>query len=86
MRFFLDIAQGCAGRLVEPVGRHPGLGNLVHVLGADLDFHRGTKRAEESGVQGLIAIGFWNGDVVFEFSGNWFVKRVQCAQGEVATG
>jgi len=56
----------------------------VHFLGADLHFHRRAKRAEQGGVQGLVAIRLGNGDVILELAWNGFVQRVQGAEREVA--
>ncbi len=57
---------GDAPFLVFPMGRNTGFGDPVHIPGPDLDLHPFPKRSDYSGVQGLIHIGFWNGDIVLK--------------------
>src|SRR5574344_325626 len=56
--------------LVLPVGRDPELGILVHLLGADLNFHRLAFGPQHHGMDGLVTVGFGVGDIVIEFARN----------------
>ena len=55
---------------VEPVRGDAKLGVFVHFAGADLYFDDAVFRADERGVQRLVAVGFGVGDVVVEFFGD----------------
>jgi len=72
-------------RLVEPVRGDAGLGNLVHVLGANLDLDRYTGRTEQYRVQGLVAVRFGNGDVVLELARQRFVQVMDDAEHPIAS-
>ena len=52
--------------LVGPVGGDPVFGDLVHLVGPDLDFQRPALRPNHGGVQGLVAVSLWHGDVVLK--------------------
>ena len=58
----LHVAAG----LVLPMRRDAGLGNSVHVLGSDLHLERHAVRAEQRGMQRLIAVRARDGDVILE--------------------
>ena len=64
--------------------RHTEFRKAVHVFGANLDFHRATFRADDDGMQGLVAIGLGIGDVVVEFLGNMQPGAVNQAEDRVA--
>ncbi len=82
----LKIGQLGVARLVEPVGRDAGLGELVHLLRADLHFDRHAERAEQRRVQRLVAVGLRDGDVVLELARDRLVQAVQGAHRPVARG
>ena len=50
-------------------GRH-----LLHFFSADLDLDRNAVHANQGGMQGLIAIGLEDGDVVFEAAYPGFIE------------
>ena len=97
-RFVLDVEQrlqpvragfarvGLGAAAVEPVGGHAAFGNLVHLLGAYLEFDADVGRADQRGVQGLVAVGFGVGDEVVELTRHGLVELVQVAQRGVAGG
>src|SRR5258706_1814233 len=80
---FVDLGVGA---LVQPVRSHAGVGDAVHRLRADLDFDRHAVRADQGGVQRLIAVDLGDRDVVLEFSGHGLVQAVQGAEREIAAG
>src|SRR6267378_4000385 len=80
---FVDLRVGA---LVQPVRSDAGVGDAVHGLRADLDFDRHAVRADQRGVQRLIAVDLRDRDVVLEFSGDRLVQAVQGAEREVAGG
>ena len=71
-------------RLIYPVCGDPGLGDTVHVLGTDLEFHRLAEGAEHGRMQGLVAVRLGDGDIVVEAAGDGFVEIVNDAEGAVA--
>ena len=73
-----------AGGLVEPVGGDTGLGDPLHVVGADLHLDRGAVGTEQDRVQGLVAIGLGNGDVVLELARYRFVQVVHLSEHAIA--
>ena len=52
-------------------GRH-----LLHFFSADLDLDRNAVHANQGGMQGLIAIGLGDGDVVFEAADPGFIEAM----------
>ena len=70
--------------LVHPVRRDSGLRDLVHFLGTDLDLDGRTERSEQRRVQGLVAVGLGDRDVVLEPLGHGFVQTVHQAENTVA--
>ena len=71
---------------VCPMAGHAHFGDGVHFARADLHFNRQAVRSVERGVQRFVAVGFGDGDVVFEFAWARLIQAVQCAQGGVASG
>jgi hypothetical protein len=80
----LDAAEGVAAGLVLPVRGDAGFGHAVHLLGADLHLDRHAVRAEQGGVQRLIAVDARDGDVVLEAPGHGLVDAVHQPQHAVA--
>ena len=58
-------STGFAVLFISPVRGNTHLRHLIHIFGTDLDLNRHAVRANHRGVQRLIAVRFWNGDVVF---------------------
>ena len=77
------MAWGGVAGFVQPMGGDAGLGDALHVLGADLYLDGATEGPEHHGVQRLIAIGLGDGDVILEASGHGLVQIVDDAQGAV---
>ena len=75
-----------AARLVQPVRRDAGLGDAMHVVGADLRLQRRAERAEQRRMQRLVAVGLRNRDVVLELAGDRLVEAVQHAERGIAGG
>ena len=65
------------------MGRNTVVGDVLHFLGADLDFNI-HMHAEQSGVQGLIAIGLGHGNVVLETARQRLVEAVYGAEDAIA--
>ena len=84
VRLALHVGQRNAFVLVHPVRSDAGFRNPMHLLGADLDLHRQAVRADQRGVQRLVAVRLRDCDVVLELSGNRLVKAVQGAERNVA--
>jgi hypothetical protein len=61
-------------------------GGAVHFLGADLELHRRAVRADQRGVQRLVAVQLADRDVILELARHGLVQRVQGAQRHVAVG
>ena len=83
---FLALARAVVVLLVEPVRGDAFLGHGVHGLGADLELHGGAERADERGVQRLVAVRFRDRDVVLEAAGHRLVELMQHAHRHVALG
>ena len=71
---------------ITPVGGNTEFVELVHVEGADLDFHTFVFRADDDSVQTFIAVAFWVGDIVVELARNRLPEAVDNAQGGVTLG
>ena len=56
---------------------------LVHIEGADLDFHAFVFRADDDGVQTFIAVAFRVGDIVVKLARNRLPEAVDNTQGGV---
>ena len=61
------------------MSRNPVLGNLVHLLGSDLEFNR-SFRAVYSRMDGLVAIGLPVGNIVLKTSRHRFPKFMDITQ------
>ena len=70
--------------LVQPVRSDPVVGHLFHFAGADLDLDGYAMHAEQRRMQGLVAVGLGNRDVVLEATGQWLVQVVYGAEHAVA--
>ena len=77
-------STGFAVLFISPVRRDPHFGHLVHILCTDLDFNRNAVRTDHRRVQRLIAVRFWNGDVVFYPSRTRFIEAVHLAEHAIA--
>ncbi len=66
------------------MGRDAFLGDLVHLLGANLDFERLHVGTDHRGVQRLVEIVARRGDPVFDAAGNGFPVVMDHAQSRVA--
>ena len=75
---------GVVAGLVVPVRGDAGLGDAVHVLGADLHFDRHAVRAEQRRVQRLVAVDARDRDVVLEAARHRLEHRVHDAERAVA--
>ena len=64
--------------------RHAALGDIMHVLGADLDFHPLLFRPDHRGVNGAIAVGLRGGDEILETLRHHLPAGVDDAQRVVA--
>jgi hypothetical protein len=73
-----------AGILVDPVGGHAVFGEPVLDLGAYLNFDGNALRADDGGVQRLVAVGLGQREIILELAGHRFEGGVQRADGEVA--
>ena len=69
---------------ISPVRRHPHFRHLVHVFGTNLYLNRDAVRADHRGVQRLIAVRLWNGNVVFDATRTRLVKAMHLAKHAVA--
>ena len=61
-------------------------GVVVHFLGADLELDDLLVWGDDSGVDGLVAVDFGGGDVIFDAVGHGGEEAVDDAEGEVAGG
>ena len=83
-RALLRRVRTTLAALVQPVRGDPGLGHAVHLARADLHFKGNAERAEHHGVQGLVAVGLGNRDVVLEPPGDGLVEIVNHPKRAVA--
>src|SRR5690606_1364867 len=60
--------------LVQEVGGDTVVSHLVHLAGADLNFDGYPVHPHQHRVQRLVAVGFGDGDVILELTGNRFVE------------
>ena len=65
---------------IGPVRGNTHLCHLVHVFGANLHLNRHAVRPDHRGVQRLIAVRFWNGDVIFHPPRTRLVEAVHLPQ------
>ena len=65
------------------MGRNPEFGHMVHLKRADLHFDRAMP-TDHRRVQGLVAVGFRQPDVVLEATGNRAEGVVNHREGAVA--
>ena len=79
MRTLLQIGQLTIFILVEPVRSDTGFRDTVHFFSADLEFNRRAIRADDSGVQRLVAIELGDGNVILELAWHGLEHGVQCA-------
>ena len=70
--------------LVAPVRGDAVFGDLIHLLGADLDFHAHIARPDHRGVDRAIAVGLRVGDVVFHLIGHAAPRLVDEAERAIA--
>ena len=61
-------------------------GDLVHLLGADLDLERDAVRTDDGGVERLVHVWLGRADIVLETTQNGTVKVVDDAEHVVAVG
>ncbi len=72
--------------LVAPMRRHPQLGILVHLVGADLHFERLAVRADYRRVEGPVPVALGPGDVIVELLGDRQPEVVDQPQHGIAVG
>ena len=82
----LTFSSTSLALFIAPVGRNARFGDLVHFLGADLDFDALAVRSDDGGVEGLVHVGFGRADVVFEFVSDGLPEGMHDAQGFIALG
>ncbi|MBA7690946.1 hypothetical protein ES703_99482 [subsurface metagenome] len=70
--------------LIAPVGRHPDLGGLIHLLGPYLNLHHFPGGAYHGGMDGLIAVQLGGGDEILETLLNGSIELVNNPQSGVA--
>ena len=73
-----------AARLVQPMGRDPVLGGLVHLVAANLDLDGHSARPHHRGVQALVAVRLGHRDVILEAPFDRQPQLVHQAQNFVA--
>ena len=69
---------------VQPVCGNALVGHVFHFPGSDLDLYGHPVHSHEHRMQGLVAVGLGNGDIVLELPWDGFVKTVNAAQYAVA--
>ena len=69
---------------VEPVRGDAEFGVFVHFAGTDLHFDDAVFRADERGVQGLVAVRFGVGDVIVKFGGDRLPQVINDGEDAVA--
>ena len=82
-----DLRGGAAFAAVlfiSPVRRDTHFRHLIHVFGTNLHLNRNAVRANHGGVQRLISVRFWNGDVIFDAPRTWLVQAMHLPQHAVA--
>ena len=84
MRLLLQLGERALVFLVQPVRGHAGLGDVVHLAGADLHLDRHAEGSDQRGVQALVTVGLGDGEVVLELARHRLVHRVQRAERQVA--
>ncbi|KFB70670.1 MAG: hypothetical protein AW09_004217 [Candidatus Accumulibacter phosphatis] len=85
-RFLLQIGTEVLAILVQPVRGNTFLRHVLHRFSANLHLERGAMRTNQRGVQGLVAIGLGNGNIVLELSRHRLEQPVQRTEGEVGGG
>ena len=72
--------------LVLPVGGNAVFGGIVHLLGANLHLKGNALPADHGGVEGLIAVGLGNADIVLEPAQHRLEQVVNAPQDVVTLG
>lgn len=86
----LDFASAIAFSkllfVVVEAGGKATLGVFVHGVGANLKFEDFFVGSDNGGVEGLVAVLFRDGDIVFDATGKRGVEVMDDAEGEIAGG
>ena len=82
----LAACLGSAFGFVDPVGCDSEFGNLVHLVGADLDFKDDSVHAHDSCVEALVVVGLGHGDVVLEPAFHGWPEVMDYSHQRVALG
>ena len=81
---FQELGRRADAILVEGVGGDAEFGDLVHFLGADLQFDALIAGADHGGVDRPIIVLLWRRDVILEPAGHHRPRRMHDAQRPVA--
>jgi hypothetical protein len=89
VQFFLDVALLffrviVLAFLVAPMGGDARLGDLIHLLGPDLDFVDVAIARDDRGMERLVHVRLRHGDVVFEAARDRLIGRVDDSEDLVA--
>ncbi len=83
----LDVADvafdGRSVVAIAPVCRHPALGDLVHLLGANLHLQALMLRSDQGGVQRTVSVGLGYGNEILEPRRHGRPSQMQDAEGAV---
>ena len=82
--FLFDLGVVLAVFLVPPVGSDTAFGNLIHLLGTDLDFKDVPGVADDGRVEGLVHVGLGHGDVVLEPARNGLEVGMDVSEDGIA--
>jgi hypothetical protein len=78
------LAIAARAFLVAPVRGDARLGDLMHLVGPDLDLERLRLRTDDGRVQRLVHVRLGHGDVVVELPRDGTPQRMHDTQGRIA--
>ncbi len=70
--------------VIEEGGSKTALGVIVHFLGTDLEFDNLLVWRDDGGVEGLVTVLFWHGDIVLDAAVHWVEFGMNNTKNEIA--
>lgn len=69
--------------VIIETGGETAFGIIVHFVGTDLKLDNFFIWSDDGGMKRLITVLFWNGNIIFNSTREWGIKRVYEAEDEI---